>query len=418
MENRPNTEESNILIPVPPHTISLYEDGLKDHEFRTSKFPKVKRFWIYQTEPVNALTHILEVGPVKLPETLTSPCTIPTRLNCDCPLPCSVKTPTAPSLPKKRILSWNVDGLKSVAKKLYDLNKDKRPASGEVLASYISNLLDTLNHAVVCVQETRIGKKNEAFYQALQQFPNWHCSITDPRTGRAGVAIFHHKFLQATYEPGMEITETLDLEKSTHKTENFDLEGRIGTLYIDNLAIINAYVPNGTRRIERQTYKELFLTNLDAHCNKLRKTHFVILAADLNIAPTEWDLAANPKDYEQTSGFLPREREWFKNIATNSFHDTYRATHPLKDSPDKQGFTWVHSDKKLSFAFWRVDHILIDNRINVHSANFSLDWSPPCSDHARLSINIPNTLSDIPEVSADTPNVAENFVNETEVSLS
>ncbi|KAJ3277332.1 hypothetical protein HDU76_010426, partial [Blyttiomyces sp. JEL0837] len=76
-------------------------------------------------------------------------------------------------------------------------------------------------------------------------------------------------------------------------SQEYHLEGRVCIIYTDKLAIVNAYIPNGTRRQERQTYKELFLNDLETHCKKLGEHFYAIIAADLNIAPTQQDIHEN-----------------------------------------------------------------------------------------------------------------------------
>ena len=64
-------------------------------------------------------------------------------------------------------------------------------------------------------------------------------------------------------------------------------EGKILTLCYGDVAVVNTYLPSGNREAERHEYKLKFQDDLKIHCTKLKSTHLVILAGDLNAVDFE-----------------------------------------------------------------------------------------------------------------------------------
>ena len=93
------------------------------------------------------------------------------------------------------------------------------------------------------------------------------------------------------------------------KVDPNDTEGRVLITKHDNLTLINTYLPSGSAKEERQSYKENWMEEWRVTIRKyLNSSDPVIVAGDLNIAHTEQDIW-NPKGNQKTSGFLPHERE-------------------------------------------------------------------------------------------------------------
>ncbi|KAL2260781.1 hypothetical protein VTK26DRAFT_5119 [Humicola hyalothermophila] len=64
----PQTDRSDILISLNPTTVDEIVQGMRDHEFRTYKFPvQVSRCWIYTTQPVNEVKYMATLGPAAEP---------------------------------------------------------------------------------------------------------------------------------------------------------------------------------------------------------------------------------------------------------------------------------------------------------------------------------------------------------------
>lgn len=142
-----------------------------------------------------------------------------------------------------------------------------------------------------------------------------------------------------------------------------DQEGRVITTYFKNLAIVNAYIPNGNSRLE---FKMKFLDALTKYLGILRNKYSVICVGDFNIANDEIDLT-NPKECKNKSVFLPIEREAFKKILSLGYIDTFRQLYP-----DKREYSWRSYRSRqvnlpsTNYNSWkyRIDYAIMFNRHN------------------------------------------------------
>jgi exonuclease III len=114
---------------------------------------------------------------------------------------------------------------------------------------------------------------------------------------------------------GMEITKeypcTLARPCENERIGKFGAEGQILTVLLPGMAIINLYVPNGSRHPELQAYKRDFLNTFHEYTKALMKEHpnfAIVVAGDLNIAQTNFDVC-NPEEYSDYSGFTNGEHK-------------------------------------------------------------------------------------------------------------
>lgn len=138
-----------------------------------------------------------------------------------------------------------------------------------------------------------------------------------------------------------------------------DEEGRTTTIIVENLAIVNAYIPNGNSRLE---FKMKYLEALTKYIEDLKKTCSVICVGDYNIAHKEMDLT-NPKECSNKSVFLPIERKAFSKILDTGFTDCFRFL-----NPEKIEYSWrsYRSRYDTSYNSWkyRIDYIISSLDLN------------------------------------------------------
>lgn len=161
-----------------------------------------------------------------------------------------------------------------------------------------------------------------------------------------------------------------------------DNEGRTTTIIIGNLAIVNAYIPNGNSRLE---FKMRYLEGLTKYITHLSKTYSVVCVGDYNIAHQETDLT-NPKECSNKSVFLPIERQCFSDILNAGFTDCFRFL-----NPDKIEYSWrsYRSRYDNSYNSWkyRIDYILCSSNLkeNLVSCDIlNLDYS----DHLPVVLEL------------------------------
>lgn len=252
-----------------------------------------------------------------------------------------------------RIVSYNVNGIRAAMKKgLIDWLKTD-PAD------------------VICLQETKAHRENVDFQQFLDlgYTDYWYSA---KKKGYSGVAIFSKFPIEEVfYGNGHAIS---------------DEEGRVITVRIKDIAIVNAYFPSGTSGEERQNYKYVWLEEMFAYLEELKKKFpKIVLCGDYNIAHKEIDIH-DPKGNKNSSGFLPQEREWMDHFYSNGWVDSFRHLHDTAHC-----YTWWSQrfpSVRLNNKGWRIDYISVTEPLksNIHRAEIYPDVKQ--SDHCPIFLEL------------------------------
>lgn len=252
------------------------------------------------------------------------------------------------------IISWNVNGLRSLEK-----NGDWE--------DFVK-----LDPDIFLLQETKA--EPDQLSDALRSPASYHSyfSYSKGRKGYSGVALYAKKEPN-TVEHGMEVPE-------------FDDEGRIVAGYFDDFVLFGVYFPNGGQGNKRVPYKMDFYDVFLEHIEKLRKEgHSIIVGGDVNTAHEEIDLA-RPKDNEDNTGFLPEEREWLDELERTGYVDTFRHFYP-----DKEG-AYSYWDLKTRArdrnVGWRLDYFFISPDLLPKLKNAYIRTDIYGSDHAPVGIEL------------------------------
>ena len=255
----------------------------------------------------------------------------------------------------KRIISWNVNGIRAVEKKGF---LDWIAATGA---------------DVVCIQETKARKEqlSEALlappYEGGKYFSYW---ASAQKAGYSGTAIYSR-----TEPDSVEIMGVPE----------YDDEGRVLVAKYGELAVISAYFPNSQDAGARLDYKLGFCGAMKEFCDKLVADGFnIVLCGDYNIAHKPIDLA-NPKTNEKNPGYLPEERDWMEFFTTNGYCDIFR-----KFCPEPGQYTWwsYRFKAREKNIGWRIDYQCVNNSFadKVLSSNILADVMG--SDHCPVVVEI------------------------------
>ncbi|MEK7515597.1 MAG: exodeoxyribonuclease III [Patescibacteria group bacterium] len=258
-----------------------------------------------------------------------------------------------------KLVSWNVNGLRSLAKD-----------------GYWETFLKTAKPDIFCLQETKASpdQLSEEFLfpaglpgQGYSGFFS-SCQI---KKGYSGVAIYSKEEpLKVLY--GMGIKE-------------FDQEGRfIGAEY-ENFWLLNAYFPNGGQGPERLDYKLRFYDAFLTFAEKLRKQKPVIFCGDVNTAHEEIDLA-RPKENEENTGFLPEERAWIDEVISAGYIDSFRHFHP--NTKDAYSYWDLFTHARDRNVGWRLDYFFVSSEFIKHIKRAEIHPDIYGSDHCPVSITI------------------------------
>lgn len=253
-----------------------------------------------------------------------------------------------------KIVSWNVNGLRSLANN-----------------GYWESFLKDTQPDIFCLQETKAApdQLSEQFLSPLGYSAFF--SSCEVRKGYSGVAIYSKvEPLKVIY--GMGIKE-------------FDEEGRfIGAEYKD-FWLVNAYFPNGGKGPERVDYKLRFYDAFLSFVEKLRKEKPVIFCGDVNTAHEEIDLA-RPKENEGNTGFLPEERAWLDEVISAGYVDSYRHFHP--QTRDIYTFWDQRFRARDTNAGWRIDYFFVASEFIKHVKSATIHSDIYGSDHCPVSITL------------------------------
>ena len=172
----------------------------------------------------------------------------------------------------KRLISWNVNGLRAcVGKGFLDYFKE---ADADVFCIQESKL-----------QEGQIELETPGYHQY------WNYA---EKKGYSGTAMF-------TKEEPLAVNYGLGIEEHDH-------EGRVITAEFPEYYVVTCYTPNSQDGLARLDYRMHWEEDFLAYLKKLEEKKPVIFCGDLNVAHKEIDLK-NPKTTRKNASFTVEERQ-------------------------------------------------------------------------------------------------------------
>lgn len=248
-----------------------------------------------------------------------------------------------------KLISWNVAGFRACLKKGF------------------SDFFDWVEADVICLQEVKATKDQ------IQYEPEGYDLYLYPaeRKGYSGTLIYSRiKPLSVSYGVGI---------------EEHDHEGRVITLEFEEFYLINTYVPNVKRTLERLPYRMVWEDMFKDYLKKLEETKPVIVCGDFNVAHTEQDIK-NAKANVGNAGFTDEEREKFTILLNSGFIDTYRYFYP----DAKDAYTWwsyMPGVRERNIG-WRIDYFICSKSIIDNVKNAKIYHEVLGSDHCPIRIEI------------------------------
>lgn len=252
-----------------------------------------------------------------------------------------------------KIYSWNVNGIRALAKK-----------------GFLKWLKET-NPDILCLQETKASPDQLTF--DLTNIDPYHSYFAwAEKKGYSGVVTYTKK------EP--------DKVQIGLKEDLFDREGRTIITKYQDFTLLNIYFPNGKASSERLAYKMAYYDFLLQYLKEFLKTEKnIVICGDVNTAHQEIDLA-RPKENQLISGFLKEERAWIDKLLDLGFIDSFRTFYPNK----KESYTWwsQRSGARQRNVGWRIDYFFISTNLKKRLKSAEIHDQIPGSDHCPISIEI------------------------------
>ena len=257
---------------------------------------------------------------------------------------------SSPSARVKKMISWNVNGIRAIEKKGF------------------ADIVNELDADIVALQE--IKAQPDQLSEGLRNLAGYH-SFWYPATrkGYAGVAIY-------TKEQPLRVLEGLG-----HDTH--DGEGRVLTLEYNDFYFVTAYFPNAQHGLARLDYKLEFNRDLQRFVDELGEKKSVVLCGDLNVAHKEIDLA-NPKQNEKNPGFCPEERAWMDAFLGSGYVDTFRL---FNQEPNQ--YTWwsYRFSARQKNIGWRIDYFCVDAKSRERVKGAKILTEIMGSDHCPVQLD-------------------------------
>jgi exodeoxyribonuclease-3 len=252
-----------------------------------------------------------------------------------------------------KIVSWNVNGIRAIAKKTFFTD------------------LELLGADILCLQEIK-ARSNEVD-ETLKMLNGYHIySNSAERPGYSGTAIIS-KIKPLNVTRGINIRE-------------HDTEGRVICLESETFFLVNVYVPNSGSELKRLGYRQEWDKAFFDYLKNLERTKPVIVCGDLNVAHKAIDLARPKANYNKTAGYMQEEIDGMDRLTEGGLSDTFRRLYP----EETERYSWwsYRAGARSKNIGWRIDYFLVSETFMPSVINAFILEGITGSDHCPVGIDI------------------------------
>ena len=249
-----------------------------------------------------------------------------------------------------KIVTYNINGIRAALRKGLD------------------EWLKSIDPDIICLQE--IKAREEQFDSSIFTNLGYHCYwYSAQRPGYSGTAILcKEKPIKVTY--GMNY-------------ESYDKEGRVMRVDFETYSVISVYMPSGSSGESRQSFKMTFLEDFHNYISELiQRVPNLIIAGDYNICHKAIDIH-NPQRNQNTSGFLPEEREWLSSFIDLGFIDTFRY---FNHEPHQYSWWSYRANARAKNLGWRIDYLLVTQSMESRLNRATILSQAKHSDHCPVLV--------------------------------
>ncbi|MDR1595501.1 MAG: exodeoxyribonuclease III [Puniceicoccales bacterium] len=252
-----------------------------------------------------------------------------------------------------RIVSWNVNGLRSILKKNFCESVEK------------------MNPDILCLQEIKADESviPEVPLPEYEKFFN-----PAKRKGYSGTAIF------AKISP-KNVNCRTTMDSLTGPTE-----GRVIVAEYATFWLVNVYTPNSGEDLKRLEFRhKIWDVGMAKMVENLRTKKPVILCGDMNVAHCEIDLS-RPEANHFSPGFTDEEREGMTNLLAKCGVDSFRKLYP----DAKNCYSWwsYRMRARERNIGWRIDYAIVDELLADKIESAFIFGKILGSDHAPIGMDI------------------------------
>jgi len=252
----------------------------------------------------------------------------------------------------KRIISYNVNGIRAAMKKGF------------------MEWLKAANPDIVCIQETK-AQADQIPVMEFKAAGYFTYTYSAQKKGYSGVAILS-KEEPKHVEYGMGI-------------EKYDFEGRLIRADYEGYSVVSVYHPSGSSGDLRQAFKMQWLDDYQNYINELKKDFpHLLLAGDYNICHKPIDIH-DPIGNAKSSGFLPEEREWIDGFQKTGFIDSFRQ---FNQEPHQYSWWSYRANARANNKGWRIDYIMASENLKDKLTRALILPEAKQSDHCPITLEI------------------------------
>lgn len=249
----------------------------------------------------------------------------------------------------KKLISWNVNGLRSCMGKGF------------------MDFFDSVDADIFCLQEIKLSE-GQIEWNKENYYSYWNYA---EKKGYSGTAVISkEKPLSVKYGIGI---------------DEHDHEGRVITLEFENFYMVTVYTPNSQRELTRLEYRMKWEDDFRNFLNDLRKNKPVVVTGDMNVAHKEIDLK-NPKTNRKNAGFTDEERQKMTELLDSGFIDTFRYFYP--DVEQKYSWWSYMFKSREKNAGWRIDYFLASKELEDRLISAEIHDKVLGSDHCPIELVI------------------------------
>lgn len=249
----------------------------------------------------------------------------------------------------KKLISWNVNGLRSCMGKGF------------------MDFFDSADADIFCLQEIKLSE-GQIEWNKEKYYSYWNYA---EKKGYSGTAVFSkEKPISVKYGIGI---------------DEHDHEGRVITLEFENFYMVTVYTPNSQRELTRLEYRMKWEDDFRNFLNDLRKTKPVVVTGDMNVAHKEIDLK-NPKTNRKNAGFTDEERQKMTELLDSGFIDTFRYFYP--DAEQRYSWWSYMFKSREKNAGWRIDYFLASKELEDRLISAEIHDKVLGSDHCPIELVI------------------------------
>lgn len=252
-----------------------------------------------------------------------------------------------------KIVSWNVNGVRAVAKKNFFEDFSKLDAD------------------ILCLQETKA--QDDQVAETLAPLEGYFVySNSAVKKGYSGTAIISK-------------TEPISVS-SDMGIEEHDTEGRVLCAEYDEFFVVNVYVPNSGGELKRLGYRQEWDLAFFNYLKKLEERKPVMVCGDFNVAHKSIDLARPKPNYNKSAGHMQEEIDGMDRFTEGGLKDSFRHLYP--EATEKYSWWSYRGGARGRNVGWRIDYFLVSESILPQLTEAAIHPDVMGSDHCPVSIEL------------------------------